>query len=189
MSVMEIAIFGTSADPPTSAHRLILDFLNQKFNLVAVYASDNPFKTHSCDLYHRNQMLSLLIGESELLSVQLVPEISALRTIHSVEKAKQKWGENTTITVVIGSDLIPQIFSWYEAQKLWTQVKILIIPRQGYQPTPEVINQLNQYDYEIADFVMPSISSTDYREAKNEQVLTPAINNYIKNHHLYHNVG
>jgi cytidyltransferase-related domain len=59
----KIALFGTSADPPTSGHQAILFWLSQRFDKVVVWASDNPFKNHQTLLEHRMAMLSLLIEE------------------------------------------------------------------------------------------------------------------------------
>ncbi|NEQ41665.1 MAG: nicotinic acid mononucleotide adenylyltransferase, partial [Okeania sp. SIO3I5] len=42
----KIALFGTSADPPTAGHETIVRWLSQNFNKVVVWASDNPFKSH-----------------------------------------------------------------------------------------------------------------------------------------------
>ena len=40
----QIALFGTSADPPSIAHREILRWLCDRYDWVAVWASDNPMK-------------------------------------------------------------------------------------------------------------------------------------------------
>ncbi|MGL5081271.1 MAG: nicotinate-nucleotide adenylyltransferase [Microcoleaceae cyanobacterium] len=64
--MMQIALFGTSADPPTSGHQAILRWLSQKFDRVIVWASDNPFKSHQTDLQHRTEMLRVLIEEIQI---------------------------------------------------------------------------------------------------------------------------
>ena len=43
---MRIALFGTSADPPTAGHQKILRWLSEGYDRVAVWAADNPFKCH-----------------------------------------------------------------------------------------------------------------------------------------------
>ena len=58
---MKIALFGTSADPPTAAHQTILQWLSDHYDQVAVWASDNPFKENQTPLSHRMTMLALLI--------------------------------------------------------------------------------------------------------------------------------
>ncbi|MBE9221285.1 nicotinate-nucleotide adenylyltransferase [Cyanobacterium stanieri LEGE 03274] len=188
---MKIAIFGTSADPPTIAHKTILDYLSQKYDLIAVYASDNPFKESQKSLYHRTKMLALLIEELNQESinnnVELATDIGDRRTIYTIEKAKKKWGQKADLTFVIGSDLAPQIFSWYEAKKLWSQVKVLILPRQGYTIDIATQKKLDQFTlgYTLAEYPLPPVSSTEYRQSQNEEILSPKVKSYIQTHNLY----
>ena len=188
---MEIAIFGTSADPPTIAHQKILVYLAKHYDLVAVYASNNPFKAHGSDLSHRSRMLELLIAELDSLypKILFAPEISDLRTINTVAKVKQKWGDNHILTVVIGGDLSEQIFSWYQADQLWPKLKVLIVPREGYKIEEATIEKINQHSLgcTVAEYETPAFSSTDYRRYHNQQVLTDSVKAYIQEHHLYFN--
>ncbi|MCS6941820.1 MAG: nicotinate-nucleotide adenylyltransferase [Geminocystis sp.] len=186
---MEIAIFGTSADPPTLAHQQILTFLAEKYQLVAVYATDNPLKTHSSSLPHRQKMLELLIEDLKPLypHIQHTPEISDRYTINTLELARRKWGASHDYTIVIGSDLIPQIFSWYQAQQLWPQVKVLIIPRANYPINPEHLKQLQGQTRgcNVASFSIPPFSSSHYRQHHLDDYLPQKIQQYIQQHHLY----
>jgi nicotinate-nucleotide adenylyltransferase len=50
--MQKIALFGTSADPPTAGHKTILSWLSQNFDWVAVWASDNPFKIGNAAVNH-----------------------------------------------------------------------------------------------------------------------------------------
>lgn len=186
---MEIAIFGTSADPPTIAHQSILYYLSNHYDIVTVYASNNPFKTHNSELAQRTEMLRLLIEDLKLAreNVLLTPEISDRRTLYTVEKVRQKWGENSKLTMVIGGDLASQIFDWYQAEKLWQQVKILLIPRQGYVLNESDVDRIAQtaIDVKIANITIPRFSSTDYRQYQNPQVLTAKVKAYIEQNGLY----
>lgn len=188
---MEIAIFGTSADPPTIAHREILVYLAKHYDLVVVYASDNPFKAHGSDLSHRSRMLELLITELHSLYPNIIftPEISDRRTINTIAKVKQKWGVNHVLTVVIGGDLSEQIFSWYQAEQLWSNLRVLILPREGYQIKQATIEKINQHSLgcTVAEYETPAFSSTDYRRYHNQEVLTDSVKAYIQKHNLYFN--
>lgn len=187
---MEIAIFGTSADPPTISHQGILIYLACHYDLVSVYASDNPFKSHASSLFHRQQMLDLLVKDLQVdyPHVYHTPEVSDRRSFSTLVKAKEKWGENHSFTLVIGSDLASQIFQWYQAEKLLSQVKILVIPREGYPLTPLQIEKINLCSLggAIATCQIPPYSSTNYRENHQDSSLTPTIKDYIKKNGLYH---
>ncbi len=186
---MEIAIFGTSADPPTISHQSILAYLARHYDLVSVYASDNPFKSHASSLFHRQQMLDLLVKDlhHHYPQVYHTPEVSDRRSIHTLAKARQKWGENHNFTLVIGSDLATQILQWYQAEKLLSQVKILVIPREDYPLTQANMEQINLYSPEvaIASCSIPPYSSTNYRENHHNSTLPSIIRDYIRKYSLY----
>ena len=59
---MNIALFGTSADPPSIGHQQILQWLDRHYDRVLVWVSDNPFKTHQANLSDRLKMMELTIA-------------------------------------------------------------------------------------------------------------------------------
>ncbi|MFM9267175.1 nicotinate-nucleotide adenylyltransferase [Tychonema sp. BBK16] len=186
--MIKIALFGTSADPPTAGHRTILNWLSQHFDWVAVWASDNPFKSHQTSLEHRSAMLLLMIQEinSPRQNLCLYPELSSPRTLETVERAKSMWG-NADLTLVIGSDLVEQLPRWYQVEHLLKQVKLLVVPRPNYPPEELDLWQLRRMsaDVAIASLSAPDVSSTFYRETGDTEALTPTIEDYINREHLY----
>jgi len=56
-----MALFGTSADPPTIGHQAILAGLAQRYPMVATWASDNPLKHHGAPLAVRCQLLQAVV--------------------------------------------------------------------------------------------------------------------------------
>jgi nicotinate-nucleotide adenylyltransferase len=184
----KIALFGTSADPPTAGHKTIMNWLSQHFDWVAVWASDNPFKSHQTSLEHRSAMLLLMIQEinSPRHNLCLYPELSSPRTLETVEKAKSMWPD-AELTLVIGSDLVGQLSRWYKIEELLKQVQLLVIPRPGYSPENLDLWQLRRIGAEvaIASLIAPNVSSTSYRETGDTEALTPPIEAYINREHLY----
>ena len=183
-----IALFGTSADPPTAAHRAILKWLAQHYDRVAVWASDNPFKEHQTSLQHREAMLQLVIAEiTSKGNVSLYQELSARRSLVSVNRAIEIWGDKAQYSLVIGSDLTAQIRQWYQIQELLQKVQILIVPRPGYDIAQADLEALGKLGgkWAIADLAVPAISSTAYREARDNSTLTPFVKDYIRREQLY----
>ncbi|MCT7951226.1 nicotinate-nucleotide adenylyltransferase [Ancylothrix sp. C2] len=185
----KIALFGTSADPPTTGHQKILTWLSQHFDSVAVWASDNPFKAHQTPLEHRQTMLWLLIEHitPKPENITLYPDLSHSRTIITVEQAKQKWPQ-AEFTLVIGSDLLNQLPRWYRAEDLLQQVKLLIIPRPGYAIDDfSRLQELREKKakFEIASIKGLAVSSTEYREKGASEVLTAPVEDYIHKQKLY----
>ncbi|WP_034937711.1 nicotinate-nucleotide adenylyltransferase [Gloeocapsa sp. PCC 73106] len=187
--MLKIALFGTSADPPTAGHQEILIWLSQNYDQVGVWASDNPFKQHQTSLAQRLEMLGLLIEEISTPrdNIVLREELSDRRSLISVNRARVIWGEQAEYSIVIGSDLVRQIQSWYNIQELLQKVKILIVPRLGYQLEAQELASLSNLggDYSIAEFQVPPVSSSSYRQNGDQTVLTQSIANYITKYNLY----
>ena len=184
----QIALFGTSADPPTAGHQAIIVWLADRYDWVAVWASDNPFKSHQTPLEHRSTMLQLLINaiDPPRQNVHLHLDLSHPRAIATVERARQTWTE-AEFTLVIGSDLVAQLPRWYQIGELLQQVELLVVPRWGYQLTEAEVEPLRQIGARvaIANLVVPAVSSTDYREEGNPDIVMPPIEAYIHRQHLY----
>jgi len=187
--MMRIALFGTSADPPTAGHQEILRWLSERYDWVAVWAADNPFKSHQTLLEHRAAMLRLLIADMDAPghNVAVAQDLSSWRTLETVEKAKQHWGEDAEYTLVIGSDLINQLPRWYKIEDLLQQVQLLIVPRPGYaidETSLEAIKKLGG-KIAIATLTGLDVSSTAYREHGDTEALIAPIVAYIHQQHLY----
>ncbi|MCU0524342.1 MAG: nicotinate-nucleotide adenylyltransferase [Elainella sp. Prado103] len=183
-----IALFGTSADPPTAGHRTILTWLADHYDHVLVWASDNPFKSHQTPLEHRAQMLQLLIDEIEppRQNLGLHQDLSSPRALITVERARQAYPD-ADFTLTIGSDLVDQLPRWYQIETLLHQVKLLIVPRPGYAITDDRLAALRQIGAQItvADLAVPAVSSTAYREAGDPEIVPPPVEAYIHREHLY----
>lgn len=185
----KIALFGTSADPPTVGHQTILHWLSQHYNRVVVWASDNPFKQHQTPLQYRTEMLQLAIMDLNLVrnNISLHPELSDRRTLITVNQARKKWGSEVEFSLVIGSDILPQIISWYRIEELLTQVKVLIVPRLGYGIDQTSLTTLTEAggEYAIATLNAPKVSSSTYRLQKDQSLVTPSVRDYIDQQDLY----
>jgi nicotinate-nucleotide adenylyltransferase len=187
---MKIALFGTSADPPTIAHQEIISWLASQFDIVAVWAADNPFKTHGASLEQRSQMLELLIAEidsSLSKQAQVYRGLSSQRTLETLITARSIWNDSEFI-LTIGADLIKQLPDWYRARELLTQVALLIIPRTGNQIAIKDLQILTEdlgAKITIAPLSTPPISSTVIRNSHSIVGLTPRVAEYIQQHQLY----
>lgn len=185
----KIALFGTSADPPTIGHQTILCWLSQHYDRVVVWASDNPFKQHQTPLEDRSAMLRLTIADLNLAknNVKLYSELSDRFTLVTVNKARAKWGKDVEFTLVIGSDILGQINSWYKIEELLAQVRVLVVPRLGYSIKPQDLAALTKIGgkYAIATLNAPKVASSTYRLHKDHSLVIPGVNNYILEHNLY----
>ncbi|APB34952.1 nicotinate (nicotinamide) nucleotide adenylyltransferase [Gloeomargarita lithophora Alchichica-D10] len=184
-----LALFGTSADPPTLAHRQIIQWLAQAFDLTLVWAADNPLKTGQTPLGHRMAMLDCLLQELGESQVQLWPELSHRFTRVSVARAQVQWPQ-ASLTLALGADLLPQLPRWHQAEALFPQVGVVIIPRPGYSLAPAALDWLHQHSprVSIAPISVPDWSSRAFREGQRPDELSPAVLAYIRCHQLYQDV-
>lgn len=186
--MIEIALFGTSADPPTAGHQAIIKWLSEHFDKVVVWASDNPFKSHQTSLDQRSTMLLVLIDDidSSKKNISIHPELSSHRTVETVERARKKW-PNAEFTLVVGSDLAKQLPRWYKIKELLQQVGLLIVPRPGIKVEQADFQELRELgaEVEIASLEVPNVSSSAYREQGDSTTITPPIKDYIYREQLY----
>lgn len=183
-----IALFGTSADPPHRGHAAVLTWLAGRFDHVAVWTANNPFKPQQTELSHRCRMLDLLVGDLAVSPgrVQVHPELSHRRSIVSIERAKQQWPA-AHFSLVIGSDLINQLPTWHRAEDIFAAVDLLIVPRPGHPLDEAGLQSLGQKTkVTVAHLPDPvETASSDYRQTCDDMALTPAVQAYLDQHHLY----
>ena len=168
-----IALFGTSADPPTLGHEALLSELTKIFPKVITWASDNPDKKHQIPLLKRTQLLRILVKKISHPKLELVQELSSPRTIHTLKKAFQLWPE-ASFSFVIGSDLAMQVPKWLNAKSILSNVRIAIAMRDGWPISDVQLAKIKNLGgkIEILPFTIPESSSSKFRE-RPQQALVP----------------
>ena len=168
-----IALFGTSADPPTVGHEALLNELTKIFPKVITWASDNPDKKHQIPLLKRTQLLRILVKKISHPKLELVQELSSPRTIHTLKKAFQLWPESS-FSFVIGSDLALQVPKWLNAKSILSKVRIAIAMRDGWPISEIQLEEIKNLggEIEILPFKIPESSSSKFRE-RPQKVLVP----------------
>ena len=168
-----IALFGTSADPPTVGHEALLSELTKIFPKVITWASDNPDKKHEIPLLKRTQLLRILVQKIAHPKLELVQELSSPRTIHTLKKAFLLWPESS-FSFVIGSDLAIQIPKWLNAKSILSKASIAIAMRDGWPISKQQLDDIKKLggEIEILPFHIPESSSSKFRE-RPQEVLIP----------------
>ena len=184
-----IALFGTSADPPTIGHKKILEELSNIYSCVITYASDNPKKKHKENIFFRNLLLKSLIKDMNNPKIIFNQKISSQWAIESIEECKKIY-PFSKIDFVIGSDLITEIFSWKNFDKIIHTVKLLIIKREGYPIGSKTLKMLktNKVIFEISSLNIPNISSSMVRLNNNYSDLPESLIDIVKKNNLYKSI-
>ena len=184
-----IALFGTSADPPTIGHKKILEELSNIYSCVITYASDNPKKKHKENIFFRNLLLKALIKDINNPKIIFNQKISSQWAIESIEECKKIY-PFSKIDFVIGSDLVTEIFSWKNFDKIIRIVKLLIIKREGYPIGSKTLKMLktNKVIFEISSLNIPNISSSMVRLNNNYSDLPKSLIDIVKKNNLYESI-
>ena len=168
-----IALFGTSADPPTLGHQALLSELTKIFPKVITWASDNPDKKHQIPLLKRTELLRIMVKKISHPKLEIVQELSSHRTIHTLNKALQLWPE-ANFNFVIGSDLAIQIPKWLNVKSILNKAKIAIAIRDGWPISDKQLVEIKKLggEVELLPFKVPRSSSSNFRE-KPQEALVP----------------
>ena len=173
VKINSIALFGTSADPPTLGHQALLKELTTIFPKVITWASDNPEKKHQIPLIKRTKLLKILVKTISNPKLELVQELSSPRTIHTLKKALQLWPE-ASFSFVIGSDLAIQVPKWLNAKSILKNATIAIAMRDGWPISANQLEEIKKLGgtINLLPFDIPESSSSKFRE-RPQKVLVP----------------
>ena len=185
-NINSIALFGTSADPPTLGHKALLRQLTKIFPKVITWASDNPDKKHHIPLQKRAQLLRILVKKISDPKLELVQELSSPRTIYTLKKAFQLWPK-ASFSFVIGSDLTAQVPKWLNAKSILNKATIAIAIRDGWPIRENQLEEIKKLGGEIdlLPFIIPKSSSSKFREKPLEGLVPQELVPLLLEENLY----
>jgi len=184
-----IALFGTSADPPTIGHKKILEELSKIYAFTISYVSNNPKKKHIEDISIRSHLLKTLIDDLDNPKILFNQKISSQWALESIKKCKEIYKFNN-LDFVIGSDLIKDIFYWKDFDKIILEVSFFIILREGYPVESNTLKMLETYrvKFKISTIKTPNISSSKFRLNFNCSNLPSSLIDIVKRNNLYESI-
>jgi nicotinate-nucleotide adenylyltransferase len=184
-----IALFGTSADPPTIGHKKILEELSKIYSFTISYVSNNPKKKHIEDISIRSHLLKTLIDDLDNPKILFNQKISSQWAVESIKKCKEIYKFNN-LDFVIGSDLIKDIFYWKNFDKIILEVSFFIILREGYPVESNILKMLETYrvKFKISTIKTPNISSSNFRLNFNCSNLPSSLIDIVKKNNLYESI-
>jgi len=184
-----IALFGTSADPPTIGHKKILEELSKIYAFTISYVSNNPKKKHIEDISIRSHLLKTLIDDLDNPKILFNQKMSSQWAIESIKKCKEIYKFNN-LDFVIGSDLIKDIFYWKNFDKIILEVSFFIILREGYPVESNTLKMLETYrvKFKISTIKTPNISSSKFRLNFNCSNLPSSLIDIVKRNNLYESI-
>ena len=184
-----IALFGTSADPPTIGHKKILEELSKIYAFTISYVSNNPKKKHIEDISIRSHLLKTLIEDLDNPKILFNQSVSSQWAVESIKKCKEIYKFNN-LDFVIGSDLIKDIFYWKNFDQIILEVSFFIILREGYPVESNTLKMLETYKvkFKISTIKIPNISSSKFRLNFNCSNLPSSLIDIVKRNNLYQSI-
>jgi len=181
-----IALFGTSADPPTIGHKKILEELSKIYTFTISYVSNNPNKKHKEDMSIRSHLLKTLIEDLDNPKILFNQKVSSQWAEESIKKCKEIY-EFNKLDFVIGSDLINDIFYWKNFDKIIEEVSFFVILRDEYPVESNTLKMLETYKvkFKISPIKIPNISSSKFRLNLNFSNLPTSLIDIVKKNNLY----
>jgi nicotinate-nucleotide adenylyltransferase len=182
----QLALFGTSADPPTRGHQLLLEGLLELFPQVVTWASDNPIKSHGAPLELRSQMLAALVADIANPRLQHVQQLSSPWAIDTLRRAAARWPD-AELVFVVGSDLAGQIPRWKQADALLAGCRLAIAQRQGWPLAPTQLPALERLGARVAllPLTVPGTASSALRDRPDRQQIPASVWPLLLLHNLY----
>ena len=173
-----LALFGTSADPPTVGHQAVLAGLLEHYPKVCTWASENPFKEHCSPLEVRSALLGAVVqglaAQHQPGRLQQRQELSSRRAIDSLQAAQRLFPGDQPVFVV-GTDLLAQIPSWYAVNEWLPNYQLAVVPRQGWPLDDQDLLRLERLGARIEHLplLIPASASSAIRRHPNPE-LVPA---------------
>ncbi|MCP9771312.1 nicotinate-nucleotide adenylyltransferase [Synechococcus sp. Tobar12-5m-g] len=182
----ELALFGTSADPPTLGHRALLTGLAAHYPRVRTWASDNPFKQHGAPLEVRSALLQAVVDGLANPRLRLAQELSSPRALDTLERARAHWPE-APLVFVVGSDLLPQIHRWFAVETILGLCRLAVVPRLGWPIASTDLDALRQRGAQV-DLVplrIPATASSEIRLHPDPELVPVELWPMLQERHLY----
>ena len=171
--VKRVALFGGAFDPPHNGHVLIITaLLNSRLVdqiwVVPVGDGRADKRTAACAAARRRMVEAMLQeffgdGESVLINpIQLEGKLPGSYTVDLLDEM-QRLHPRISFSFVIGADNLKQIPSWKSPERLFKEVRWLVMPRPGEIMPPRAPLHLKMISGPMN--FQTSVSSSAVREA------------------------
>lgn len=180
---MEVALLGGSFNPPHVGHLLAAHFVRATWPVDEVWlvpSHRHPFGKPLVEFEHRLRMCEAIAADaSGWLKVSDVERDvpGEGRTVDTLEHLRRVH-PSTAFTLVIGSDILPDLPKWKDFARIEQLARVLVLYRAGH-PSPRAFGP-----------PLAQVSSTEIRErlARGDdpvELVPRAVLAYARQHRLY----
>lgn len=217
-----IALYGGTFDPVHTGHIAVAHGLSKIFALdevlfIPAYVAPHKRVKAVTPALHRYAMLALATQAEPRLRVSTIELDAPERpfTFETLERMREKLGDDSRLFFVMGADSWMEITTWREWEKVLGLANHIVVTRPGYElssehVTPKIrerivdlrgqgkeedaaaIDESRDARIYITDAVNMNVSATMIREAVREgretdwlKLVQPSVANYIRKYGLY----
>ncbi len=177
-------VFGGSFNPPTKAHKLILDKLFLLFkpdNIIIVPVGDNYQKKGLIDYTHRLEMVKLL--DSRVIVSTLENNDVYLGTYDLLKKLSEDYDD---LYYIIGSDNLMKLDTWIDYKNLLKDFKFIVFNRYSVPLEDVILEKYPEFkDRFLIIQIDYDVSSSKFRETKDANLIPSEVYDYIIENKLY----
>ncbi len=198
--MINTAMFGGSFDPIHLGHLHVIHNVfkktrYKKFILVPLFANKFKEENRIAPAYHRINMINLSLEDYKKLypedkDIEIVIEECEIKrkgfsyTDDTVDFIYENYKFNSKLGLIMGDDLVKSLHKWHNFDKLKEKVKFVICNRDNTKV------ELENIDFETVNNVPVEDSSSIIRALVKEEkdfssLVSPGVNNYVKQHELY----
>lgn len=197
-----IGIMGGTFNPVHNGHLIIAEDVREKAGLDRVLfipSGQPPHKPGSevADAEHRFEMVKRAVASNPYFEASRieVDRNGPTYTINTLLELRDAYGDETAIFFIIGADVVPELVTWREYEKVFRLCEFIAVLRPGFDET-EFSETIRRLSAEKGARILPvrsrlvDISSTDIRErcrdGRSIKYLVPGpVEEYIVGKSLY----
>jgi nicotinate-nucleotide adenylyltransferase len=192
-----VGLFGGTFNPPHEAHLLVAQVAYEQYELSRVVFIPSGIPPHkeivdNVSKEDRYTMVRKAISSFPNFSVSRI-EIDRdgpSYTIDTIMALQGKYQQG--MCFIVGADLLLEIETWKEPQKLLASIPFLIAPRAGIPRERFSVPPFNTADISFLEMEEVDLSSTSIREqimhgGQIPGCMPEAVASYIEQHGLYQN--
>ncbi|MFI3329539.1 MAG: nicotinate-nicotinamide nucleotide adenylyltransferase [bacterium] len=176
-----LLVYGGSFNPITKAHYEIAKLLKEKYNsnFLFVPVGNSYSKENLIEFHHRFNMLNIIANKLDATVINAEDNKKYLGTYDLLKKLQK---EDKDIYFILGADNLINLHNWINAKKLIEEFKFIVLTRDNIKLDFSSFEYPNNFDVVNINF---DISSSDFRNNKNTNVIDEDVLKYIKENNLY----
>jgi nicotinate-nucleotide adenylyltransferase len=188
-----IVVFGGAFNPPTIAHKAIYSHITSQLNVelfIYLPVSNHYTKRSLESNFHRMQMLNVMTKsfDNVIVSPMEFEDPEYFGTYQSLIRIQERYPKNEVV-FVIGADNLYKLHKWINAEALLSEFRFIVLSRD-IVPMDELFRndpflKRHQKQFILLSPFQSIVSSTEFRESFNPELVDKAVFEYIKLHNLY----